>query len=85
MASTFLTRMAGAARLDARTYEEVEADVSANGQAVGVILLSSAASGVGLMLMRGGSADPLFHRRLRDCVFVAWCRTGPALHSEVPR
>jgi len=40
-------RMVGAARLDARTYEEVERDRTATGQALGVVLLSAVAAGLG--------------------------------------
>jgi len=40
-------RMIGAARLDAAIYEEVEADRSATGQAFLVVLLASAAAGIG--------------------------------------
>ncbi|MEE8290044.1 MAG: YIP1 family protein [Candidatus Tectomicrobia bacterium] len=45
----FVDRMVRAAKLDVHLYEEVEADKSALGQATGVVVLSSAASGVGLM------------------------------------
>ena len=45
--ATWTQRMIGAARLDVATYEEVEADRGANGQALGVVVLSSLASGVG--------------------------------------
>jgi hypothetical protein len=37
--TTFPRRMLGAAALDTRIYEEVEADGRATGQAVGVVLL----------------------------------------------
>ena len=42
-----LDRMLRAARLDARLYEEVEADRSALGQAMLVVVLASIAAGVG--------------------------------------
>jgi hypothetical protein len=45
--STFTQRMIGAATLDVPIYEEVEADRSAIGQAMGVVVLSSIASGIG--------------------------------------
>ncbi len=45
--SSFTDRMIGAAKLNPDTYEEVEHDTSAMGQAVGVILLSSVAAGIG--------------------------------------
>jgi hypothetical protein len=44
---TFLYRIIGAMMLDAGTYEAVEADHHANGQALAVVLLSSLAAGVG--------------------------------------
>lgn len=47
--ATFLNRIFRAARLDPRVYEEVEADERAIGQALGVIILSSVAGGVGFM------------------------------------
>lgn len=40
-------RMIGAAVLDVKTYEEVEADKAATGQAMTVVILSSLAAGVG--------------------------------------
>lgn len=45
--NTFLQRLVGALSLDAAIYEEVEADRSATGQALAVVLLSSLAAGVG--------------------------------------
>jgi len=39
--------MVGAARLRRETYEEVEADTSANGQAVGIVILYSIAAAIG--------------------------------------
>ncbi len=46
--SLFVDRMIRAAKLDVHLYEEVEADKGALGQAMGVVVLSSVASGVGL-------------------------------------
>jgi hypothetical protein len=43
---TFVERMIGAAKLDPRVYEEVEADSTATPQALGVVVLVSAASGL---------------------------------------
>ena len=40
-------RMLRAARLDAQLYEEVEADQAAMGQAMGVVILSGVAAGIG--------------------------------------
>ena len=46
--ASFTERMIGAAKLDVRVYEEVEADTGATGQAVGVVLLTSFAGGIGV-------------------------------------
>ncbi len=45
--STFTERMLGASKFDVHTYEEVEADTAATGQALGVVVLSSIAAGIG--------------------------------------
>ena len=45
--ANFTERMIGAARLDVRTYEEVEADKTAIRQAMAVVVLSSLAAGIG--------------------------------------
>jgi len=45
--ANFGNRIIRAARLDAALYEEVEADKSALGQAMGVVVLSSVAAGIG--------------------------------------
>ena len=47
--TTFANRILGAMRLDARVYEEVEADRAAMPQAIAVVLLTSVAGGVGLV------------------------------------
>lgn len=51
--SQFVDRMIRAAKLDVHLYEEVEADKSAMGQAMGVVALSSLAGGVGFMQAAG--------------------------------
>lgn len=51
----FVDRMIRAAKLDPHLYEEVETDKSAMGQAMGVVVLSSLAGGVGFM-QHGGLA-----------------------------
>jgi hypothetical protein len=51
----FINRMVRAARLEARVYEEVEADAEATGQALGVVLLSSVAAGLGNFVYGGTS------------------------------
>lgn len=45
--ASFADRMIGAAKLDVKTYEEVEHDKSAMGQAMAVVALSVLASGIG--------------------------------------
>ncbi len=45
--STFTQRMIGAAKLEVDIYEEVEADTSAMGQAMTLVVLSSLAAGIG--------------------------------------
>ena len=45
--NTFLQRLIGAAALDSAIYEEVEADQTATGQAMAIVVLSSIAAGIG--------------------------------------
>jgi hypothetical protein len=45
---TFVERMLGAAKLDTRVYEEVEADRTATPQALAVVVLASVATGIGV-------------------------------------
>lgn len=45
--SSLTDRMIRAAKLDVKVYEEVEADKSAMRQAIGVVVLSSVAAGIG--------------------------------------
>jgi hypothetical protein len=47
--TTFPQRLVGAAVLNGRTYEEVEADRRASAQATAVVLLTSIAGGIGLL------------------------------------
>ena len=49
----FTDRMIRAAKLDVNLYEEVEADKGAMGQAMGVVILSSVAAGIGTVGMAG--------------------------------
>ena len=56
--SQFTERMIRAAKLDVNLYEEVEADKTAMRQAMGVVVLSSLAAGIGSMSM--GSVNLLF-------------------------
>ena len=54
--ANFTDRMLGAAKLDVDTYEEVEHDPTATGQAMGVVIISSLAAGIGSV---GGGASGL--------------------------
>ena len=49
----FTDRMLRAAKLDVNLYEEVEADTSAMGQAMGVVILASLAAGIGSTAVQG--------------------------------
>lgn len=51
--ASMVDRMIGAAKLDAATFEEIERDESAIGQALGVVLIAAVAAGIGGL--RGGS------------------------------
>ena len=51
--TTFWDRIIRAVKLDAQLYEEVEADTGAMGQAMGVVVLSSMAAGVGSVAIGG--------------------------------
>jgi hypothetical protein len=54
--ASFGERLIGAAKLDVRTYEEVEHDPGAIGQAIGVVVLSSLAAGVAASTWGGGAS-----------------------------
>ena len=47
--NTFADRIVRAAKLDVNLYEEVEADKSALGQAMAVVIISSVAAGLGMI------------------------------------
>jgi hypothetical protein len=51
--ASFTDRMIRASKLDAAVYEEVEADKGAMGQAMGVVILSSVAAGIGTISAAG--------------------------------
>jgi hypothetical protein len=63
-------RMLGAARLDVRTFEEVEADQSATGQAMLVVVLAALATGIGAYQL--GSMGILFTIVLSLVRWFAW-------------
>lgn len=51
--ASFTERMIGAAKLDVHIYEEVEADKTAMGQALTVVVLQSVAAGIGSLTTGG--------------------------------
>jgi hypothetical protein len=65
--------MIGAARLEIRTYEDVEADAGATSQAMGVVLLSSAAAGIGTVGLGAGGLVGVVSGGIGALVaWVAW-------------
>ena len=48
---TFLQRAIGAAKLEVPVFEEIEADRTATGQALIIVVLSSLAAGIGFLLV----------------------------------
>ena len=71
--NTFLQRIVGAAALDAAIYEEVEADERATLQAGAVVLLSSAAAGIGAVGFGGHVlANIAFVSTLALLAWAAW-------------
>lgn len=67
--SNFKDRIIRAAKLDAHLYEEVEADTGAMGQAMGVVILSSMAAGVGSTMRGGGIGGILLSTVF---AFIGW-------------
>jgi hypothetical protein len=57
--NTFTDRMIRASKLQAGVYQEVEADPTAMGQAMGVVILSSVAAGIGT-IGHGGAKGFIF-------------------------
>ncbi len=53
--ASFTDRIMRAVKLDANLYEEVEADTGAMGQAIGIVVISSIAAGVGSIGEVGGA------------------------------
>ncbi len=69
--NTFLQRLIGAAALDTAIYEEVEADPKATAQAFAVVLLSSAAAGLGARGLGGATAENITFIAMVS--LLAWC------------
>jgi hypothetical protein len=66
----FGDRVLGAARLDAATYEEVEADAGALGQAMAVVVIAAVSSGVGTSIAAHGEGTSVLGGVLFN--LVAW-------------
>ena len=71
--ASFTERMIGAAKLDVQVYEEVEADTGATGQAMGVVLLSSVAGGIGSVGVGAGGFGGFLAGGIAALIgWVAW-------------
>lgn len=69
----FVMRLLGALALDPLTYEEVEADRSATGQALLVVVLSSIGAGIGARGLGSGSIESMvFISALSLIAWVVW-------------
>jgi hypothetical protein len=71
MMTNFKDRIIRAAKLDVNLYEEVEADKGAMGQAMGVVVLSSIAAGVG-SIERGGIGGLLIGTIVALIAWYVW-------------
>jgi len=69
--ASFKDRIIRAAKLDVHLYEEVEADTTAMGQAMGVVVLASVAAGVG-NIARGGFGGILWGTILALIAWYIW-------------
>jgi hypothetical protein len=71
--NSFTQRLIGAAALDVAIYEEVEADPSATGQALAVVLLSSLAAGIGARGVGGMSVvNVIFVSTISLLAWATW-------------
>ena len=73
--SDITARMLGALRLDTATYEEVEADKTATGQAAFIVVASSLVAAAGNALLRGGDANVGLLAAIAELIgwaFYAW-------------
>jgi hypothetical protein len=70
---SFPHRLIGALALRAATYEEVEADRGATGQAIAIVVLSSVAAGLGARGFGAGDAGEVaFFSAVALIAWVAW-------------
>ena len=86
--ASFVQRMIRAAKLDPAIYEEVENDRGATGQAMAVVLLASAAAGIGLYGlhgMRGVASESIAREVRRRCDRRSRRLDGLGLRDHVHR
>jgi hypothetical protein len=82
--NSFLQRLIGAAALDSAIYEEVEADRSATGQALTVIILSSLAAAVGSRGLGGATlSNAAFFGLVSLMAWGAWAVLALQIGSRV--
>ena len=72
MARSITDRMMGAAMLDVATYEEVEADVTATGQAATVVALAAVASAIGAIGSNGAGIITMLIGTLLGWAIWSW-------------
>ena len=73
LVQTFVSRVVGAALLDSSTYEDVERDQTATGQALLVVVLSSVAAGIGARGWTSGvSGSVTFFAGISVIALIAW-------------
>ena len=71
--ASFTDRIIATARLDPRAYEEIEADGTATSQAMGVVILSSVAGGIGSLGLGAGGLGGVIVGGIGALVaWVAW-------------
>ncbi len=76
----FINRVIGASRFDVQTYEEVEADHTALGQALGVVVVSSVAAGIGI----GGTAEAAFAVTVVSLMgWIFWARVTYVIGVQI--
>jgi hypothetical protein len=81
--NSFLQRLMGAAALDPAIYEEVEADSSALGQAMIVVVLASLSAGLGAVGFGGTIAQVPFFAAVALMSWAAWALVTFEVGSRV--
>ena len=81
--NSFLQRLIGAAALDSAIYEEVEADRTATGQAMGIVILASLAAGIGVRGFGSSPTSIAFFGVLALMSWAAWALVMFELGSKI--